>query len=81
MGLFRMVHDWFYPHAESSSECMRREVRERVHSFRNQAMVESAQLKKAQQHLSEVSRATQRTIKRLEESNSRLDRDERTNDG
>jgi hypothetical protein len=81
VGLFRIVHDWFWPRSESTNECLRREVREKVHSFRNQAMVESAQLKRAQDHLSEVSRATRRTIKRLELAKLRLERDGREHNG
>lgn len=81
MGLFRAIRNWFRPNAESDDDCLRREVRERVHGFRNQAMVESAQLKRAQQELSEVARATRRTIKRLELTRLRQERNERTHNG
>lgn len=77
MGLFRRVHDWFCPHVESQDEGLRRGVREQVHGFRNHAMSESAQLRRAQEQLSEVARTTRRIIKRLEVAKARLERSER----
>ena len=80
MGLFRRVHDWFYPHVESHDECLRREVRENVHSFRNQAAIETQQLKQARDQLAEVSRMTRRTIKRLEVARERANREIKSHD-
>ncbi len=74
MGLFRAIHDWFYPHKESHDECLRRGVRENVHSFHNQAMIETQQLRQARDQLAEVSRMTRRTIKRLEVARERANR-------
>lgn len=81
MGLFRKIRDWFWPRHESSDECLRREVREQVHSFRNHAMVESAKQKQAQEKLSEMARTTRRVIKRLEIARERARREHRTDNG
>lgn len=77
MGLLRRMCDWLHPRGENSNESLRRGVREQVHTFRNHAMSESAQLRRAQDELSEVGRTTRRIIKRLELAKARLERTER----
>jgi|SRR5215218_1281434 len=77
MGLFRTIHDWFYPHVESKDECLRRSVRDRVHSVRNQLMVETEAHRKAQNELSELARNTRRLIKRMEVTRLRAEKTSR----
>lgn len=81
MGLFRKIHDWFWPHVESTDEELRRGVREQVHSFRNHTMVETAKQKQAQNELSEMAKTTRRVIKRLEIARERAKREHRTHNG
>ena len=74
MGLFRRIHDWFYPHVESNDESLRRGVRDRVHSVRNQLMLETEAQRRAQSELSELARNTRRLIKRMEVTRLRAER-------
>ena len=78
MGLFRTIHDWFYPHTESTDESLRRGVRDRVHSVRNQLMLETEAQRKAQGELSELARTTRRLIKRMEITKLRAEKTART---
>jgi hypothetical protein len=75
MGLFRTIHDWFLPHVESTDECLRRGVREQVHSVRNQLMIETAAHNKTRDELSELARCTRRLIKRMEIARLRAEKD------
>lgn len=78
MGLFRTIHDWFYPHTETKDESLRKGVRDRVHSVRNQLMLETEAQRKAQSELSELARTTRRLIRRMEVTKLRAEKTSRT---
>ncbi len=71
MGLFKAIHDMFYPPVETNDECLRRGVREKVHEFGNHATAEIQRLREVRKELSEIERMTRRTLDRLEEAKGR----------
>jgi hypothetical protein len=66
MSFWSDLKNAFFPPKPYEREALKREVRQAVHSERNEAMVTSAQQSQSRRQIDEIYRATRKAVRRLE---------------